>query len=801
MAGGSRIAAIGTEGKSPSAADIENAIAAATPTMAMDEHWDDDDASSSETATIGRARDWIMPGLAFFAIAAWTNGFIWANRDAMTEGASATQWINWIGAWSGPTLLICMGWLIFIRTSRREALRFADAAQLLNQESLQLEARLAVVNRELSLAREFLAAQARDLDALGRVAVERLAQHGERLAALVQDNSGQIEAIGSVSTAALENMERLRGQLPVIASSAKDVTNNIGNSGRVAHAHLQSLVSGLARLNEFGQASERHVASVREQIDDAIGTLEMRTQQLDANISTRLTLLGQRSQGFRRELEEHTEAAEASVRQRAEALAQDLADTRAKLDAEEAESLTSLRARLGSLRDEGGTIARALREGESTAAADWQATITRLTSELGALDAEIAERHASFTAKAEALSATTEATASRFVDIDQRLDAISTSELNLAASLANRLDELTRSLGETELHIATLTDSSVRLLELIQSSAQHSREQLPRAIAAGEEKLASYETRVFALRDAVGDANAKGEALSNYVLATKDELTAATSQIGQLQDGLGNQARAHGELLDGLRQSLGLMEADTLRLAAQAQGELADAIEQLNSAARSAVVDIEQHSAAGIAAMAERLGNQSGAAIERAMRLQAAEVAGQLEQSAAHAAGVSREAAVQFRNQLAKVDELVGNLERRVAQARERAEEQVDNDFARRVALITESLNSAAIDIAKVFDAEVTDTAWAAYLRGDRGIFTRRAVRLLDTSEVKSIMRVYEEDSTFFDHVNHYIHDFEAMLRQLLSTRDGHALGVTLLSSDMGKLYVALAQAIERLRN
>jgi len=34
----------------------------------------------------------------------------------------------------------------------------------------------------------------------------------------------------------------------------------------------------------------------------------------------------------------------------------------------------------------------------------------------------------------------------------------------------------------------------------------------------------------------------------------------------------------------------------------------------------------------------------------------------------------------------------------------------------------------------------------------------------------------------------------------MLSTRDGNALSVTLLSSDMGKLYVALAQSIERLR-
>ena len=94
----------------------------------------------------------------------------------------------------------------------------------------------------------------------------------------------------------------------------------------------------------------------------------------------------------------------------------------------------------------------------------------------------------------------------------------------------------------------------------------------------------------------------------------------------------------------------------------------------------------------------------------------------------------------------------------------------------------------------------VSDTAWSAYLRGDRGIFTRRAVSLLDTTEAKAIAQLYESDRDFTQHVNRYIHDFEAMLRQLLSTRDGHALGVTLLSSDMGKLYVALAQAIERLR-
>ena len=172
-----------------------------------------------------------------------------------------------------------------------------------------------------------------------------------------------------------------------------------------------------------------------------------------------------------------------------------------------------------------------------------------------------------------------------------------------------------------------------------------------------------------------------------------------------------------------------------------------------------------------------------------------------LEQNAANASDVSRQAAIQLRDQLIRLDELTGHLERRIAHARERAQEKVDNDFARRVALITESLNSNAIDISKALSNEVTDTAWAAYLRGDRGIFTRRAVRLLDSSENRAIVEIYENDSHFRDHVSRYVHDFEAMLRELLSTRDGHSLSVTLLSSDMGKLYVALAHAIERLRD
>ena len=75
-------------------------------------------------------------------------------------------------------------------------------------------------------------------------------------------------------------------------------------------------------------------------------------------------------------------------------------------------------------------------------------------------------------------------------------------------------------------------------------------------------------------------------------------------------------------------------------------------------------------------------------------------------------------------------------------------------------------------------------------------MFTRRAVRLLEAGEAREIVRHYEEEPEFREQVNRYIHDFEALLRRVLGERDGSPLGVTLLSSDMGKLYVALAQAI-----
>ena len=81
-------------------------------------------------------------------------------------------------------------------------------------------------------------------------------------------------------------------------------------------------------------------------------------------------------------------------------------------------------------------------------------------------------------------------------------------------------------------------------------------------------------------------------------------------------------------------------------------------------------------------------------------------------------------------------------------------------------------MHSASIDVGKILSDEVDDRNWSAYLKGDRGVFTRRAARLIGGTEAKALTAHYETDREFHDSVNRYVHDFEAMLRRIHAERD-----------------------------
>ncbi|MFM2411396.1 MAG: hypothetical protein RL481_2224, partial [Pseudomonadota bacterium] len=271
--------------------------------------------------------------------------------------------------------------------------------------------------------------------------------------------------------------------------------------------------------------------------------------------------------------------------------------------------------------------------------------------------------------------------------------------------------------------------------------------------------------------------------------------------VDQLTADSGATLTAHRLEVDALAQSLAATQSLITEVSDLADQQLTASLQRVAESARETAESSKAVLESELSGIADRLTEQNRTLLAGAIDAQLSGLGSAVSEAIDRNLRLSEEATERVSAQLRSVSELTTNLEQRAASAREQFSGIDEEAFARRVALLTESLNSAAIDVAKILSNEVTDTAWAAYLKGDRGVFTRRAVRLLDSGEARMIATQYDEDAEFRDQVNRYIHDFESMMRVLLSTRDGNAIGVTLLSSDVGKLYVALAQAIDRLRN
>jgi hypothetical protein len=335
---------------------------------------------------------------------------------------------------------------------------------------------------------------------------------------------------------------------------------------------------------------------------------------------------------------------------------------------------------------------------------------------------------------------------------------------NVVADLAGALSAVDGQLGAFGAHDAMLGRTEARLRAL-DAGARDLGEALPMLLDGASQRL-----------------HAAGETASEITPQIRALAGDAERAAGHLA-GLSDTRRSANELGETLAQALATAEA----LSQQAGGQLVDALLRVREVAASSADKAREAITAAIPDAVGRLSDEASRALAETIAREVENSVGAVTAAIERAVAVSRSASEGINLQLSALDERVA-----IADAR--------RDLASQVALLVESLNSTAIDVAKLLSTEIADTEWDAYLRGDRGVFTRRAVRLLSGGEARSIVSYYGEDPDFRDGVNRYVHDFEAMLRQVLSTREGHALGVTLLSSDMGKLYVALAQAIERLR-
>ncbi|MDB5600873.1 MAG: negative regulator of septation ring formation, partial [Xanthobacteraceae bacterium] len=112
---------------------------------------------------------------------------------------------------------------------------------------------------------------------------------------------------------------------------------------------------------------------------------------------------------------------------------------------------------------------------------------------------------------------------------------------------------------------------------------------------------------------------------------------------------------------------------------------------------------------------------------------------------------------------------------------------------------LIESLDSLAVDIARMIDHDVAAEMWERYKRGERNVFTRRLYTIQGQKAFDEISRKYRSEREFKQTVDRYIGEFERLLDDVSRDDRGQVVVRTYLTSETGKVYTMLAHAAGRL--
>jgi hypothetical protein len=686
-------------------------------------------------------------------------------------GPSLQAWIGWAGTLCAPLILIGLLWLILGRTSRREARRFTEAVAAMRAESRQLEDVLASVSARLAENRAALSEETARLMSLGDEASDRLGRVTQSLARETADLDRKAQALDDAAATARIDIGVLMSDLPRAETQARAAAEAMKQAGLAAHERAGALDGQLAALS----------ARAREADELAGGA----AQRLGAHIARIESGAGAAAERMDAAAAQMNAAVDGSMARAAESVDQ----ARAGLEAQGQAMLAMIDQSKAAFEEAGGEAARALAERLDLAGQKIEMLAGRLATQdnasrtlLGNLARQLGELDAQFAGvgeKAEEQNARLTQSFGALRTVAQELQHEIETGNGQSGAMIDRTHELAAALARVTAQLRDEMPPALAGIEIQAERTAASAEAVVARMARMEEAAGSAAGHVATSEASVARQR---EALDALLATVREGTLEAEARLGEL-----------GALV-------GEADDKAERLVKETGPELIEALVRVRDAANQAAAHAREAIAAAIpdsvAALAEAARAALDEAMEQPVRDQLAEIG-----NASHLALATASAASErLTRQLLAIGESAAAVEERIAEDRAEREEKEAQELSQRVSLLIDALNSTAIDVSKILSNEAGDAAWAAYLKGDRGVFTRRAVRLLDSGEAREILRHYEEEPDFRDQVNRYVHDFESMLRRVLADRDGTAFGVTLLSSDMGKLYVALAQAIERIR-
>ena len=714
-----------------------------------------------------------IPALLLTLVAlAWIGGVSWkifGSEPGLTAEFITT--LNLIALASGPAAVLAIAYLLVGPTSRRETRRYGRAAQAMRIEGSRLDELLSALIERIESNSTAMREQVSLLEGKGRETAEQIAEINESMRENISTLARHSLLLGAAAASAREEMKTLMVDLPTAETRMNQLTDLLRGAGHIVDSQAAGLQSQLVTLTQRARDADESAGIAAERLAGQLDRIEATSRK------------------SAQELRIASELIENSVESATEKAARGIDDARQGMDIQSSAMIAMV--------EQG-------REALDRAGID-------ATQRINARIEDIGRQVDSITARLSAQEDSTTALLNHLQralgDAEARFDSLKETATEHTADLAEAIVSLTDHAERVTTTLGGGTDAADELLKraetlraALDSCSRDVSGALPLALAQLEEQLIHSQK---ALQTALPETE-RLEQAARSVATSIDEageaLARHSSGINRLGDTAGQQLDQVRREAEELNRIIATAEENISGLNEGASARLVEALHRVRQAATEATDRARETLGKVIPEAAEALSTASGEAIHRA-------VSEPVERQIAHMASIADKAvlAVQgasekLERQMAAIEQASRAIDQRVDEAKAKIEQSNQESLSRRMSLLVESLNSTAIDVAKILSNEVTDSAWAAYLRGDRGVFTRRAVKLLEAGEARDIARHSDEEPEFREQVNRYIHDFESMLRRVLSTRDGNPLSVTLLSSDIGKLYVALAQAIERLR-
>lgn len=731
--------------------------------------WEESRSDDSPATAGGRtvlAAALIVLGLLWTAFTAWS-----AGRTLGSGPLTAPAIAQWIAVAAGPLALLGLGWLMFGRTRRKEAERFTRSVITMRTEARSLEALLEVLSQRIGDSRSELTMISQHLMQLGDEATgklggitrefdsssEKLMKHGVALDRAAESARTDIAVL-------LDDLPRAQEHAKAISEQLRGTASETATRTAEFDRQLETLTARAREADEtVSAASQRLVANLGD-IENAGVTAAARVGEAETSFSAVIDLLLDRTSAtldeIRGGIDVQATAVSALVEQASAGIG------RAGVDAAEA---------LGS----NVNAANSALDSLSGRVAEQERASQHMTAEIQRALGELEQRFA-------ALAESGDERAGRF------LDAVGRSRSDLEA--------LGQQTGEQQQLLETLSQRTQSLQALIEGLSATVRAQLSDALelAGGQTDHLVNSTRSIRpeiewIRDAANEAGERLGGTGSMIAEQQDRLTAL---LGSLEEGVGGAE----ERLAALSTAISSAQTEAAQLSSETGPALVQAMVQVKEAAALAAERAREAIATIIPKSAEGLSEATRVALEQVIRDSVEQRLRDVETVAAQAVESARAAADRLTRQMLVLGQSATALEQHIEKQNEDRRESDSEAFARRVALLIDSMHSASIDVGKILSDEVDEKAWDSYLKGDRGVFTRRAARLIGSSEAKAIRVHYESDGEFHHSANRYIHDFEAMLRRVMAERDGAPIAVTLMSSDMGKLYAALSDAINRRR-